>query len=51
MGIGGHALLVFFVTILHVHLFLTIFHTYLFISPRTVVAVASDSMTGVTFLF
>jgi len=27
------------------------FHTYLSISPRTVVAVPRDSMTGVNFLF
>ena len=35
------------VTILHTDLF----HTYLFISPKTVVAVLSDSVTGVNFLF
>jgi len=50
MGIGGHALLVF-VTILRTDLFLTKIHTYLLISPKTVVAVSSDSMTGVNFLF
>jgi len=27
------------------------FHTYLLISPKTVAAVSSDSMTGVNFLF
>jgi len=50
MGIGGHALLVF-VTILRTHLFLTKFHTYLLISPKTAVAVSSNNMTGVNFLF
>jgi len=50
MGIGGHALFVF-VTILCTHLFLTKFHTYLLISPKTGVAVSSDSLTGVNFLF
>jgi len=50
MGIEGHALLVF-VTILHAYLFLTKFHTYLLISPKTVVTVSSDNMTGVSFLF
>jgi len=39
------------VTILHTDLFLMKFHTYLLISPKTVVAVPSDSMTGVNFLF
>jgi len=38
-------------TILHADLFLTKFHTYLLISPKMVVAVASDNMTGVNFLF
>jgi len=51
MGIGGHALLVFFVTILHTHLFLTKFHTYLLISRKMVIAVSSDIMTGVNLLF
>jgi len=32
------------VTILHTDLFLTKFHTYLLISPKTVVAVPSDSV-------
>jgi len=50
MGIAGHAPLVF-ATILRTHLFLMKFHTYLLISPKTVVAVSSDSMTGVNFLF
>jgi len=50
MGIRGHALLVF-VTILRTHLFLTKIHTCLLISPKTVVVVSSDSVTGVNFLF
>jgi len=40
----------FFVTILHTRLFLMKFHTYFLISPKTVVAVSSDIMTGVNFL-
>jgi len=39
------------VTILHTDLFFMKFHTYLLILPKTVVAVPSDSMTGVYFLF
>jgi len=50
MGIGGHALLVFCYNFAH-SLFLMKFHTYLLISPKMVVAVSSDSMTGVNVLF
>jgi len=50
MDVRGHALLAF-VTILRTHLFLTQFHTYLLISPKPIVAVSNDSVTGVNFLF
>jgi len=38
------------VAILHTDLYLMKFHIYLLISPKTVVAVPSDNMTGVNFL-
>jgi len=50
MAIGSHALFVFMLQFC-THLFLMKFHTYLLISPKTVVAVPSDSMTGVNFQF